>query len=193
MEHVVDCRGLTCPQPVVLTKQALERMASGELVTVVDNKTAVENVVRMAENMAYDVDVEEKGEEYRIHIVKTVNAHSPDLDPYGRSVLLVTSRFLGRGDDELGATLMKSYFYSLSQMTASVGTIILMNAGVALSCQGSEVLDHLLVIEQAGVDVLSCGTCLDYYNLKSELMVGKVTNMYAIMEKISIAPKVITL
>jgi selenium metabolism protein YedF len=88
---------------------------------------------------------------------------------------------------------MKSFFYTLTQMKDAVTALIFINSGVALTSQGSEVLDHLLELEQVGVEILSCGTCLDFYHLKNRLMVGQVSNMYSILERVSAADKVITI
>ncbi|MGE5422691.1 MAG: sulfurtransferase-like selenium metabolism protein YedF [Ignavibacteriales bacterium] len=193
METLVDARGMACPYPVIMTKKALEHIDQGIIITLVDNQTAVENVRKFASSQGCDVEVEEKNEGYYIHIEKSSAQTSTDLSEFDTGVILVTSQFLGQGDNELGKTLMKSFFFSLTQMHGLAGTIIFMNSGVALTTQGSEVLDHISNLEQSGMEVLSCGTCLDYYNLKNQLMAGKVTNMYTILEKIAAAYKVITI
>ena len=189
MESLVDARGLSCPQPVILTKKALEE--GGSVTTVVDNTAALENVSRLAKTLGYEVEVEQRGPDYHIRIEKT--GTSPDRSEYYHGVILITSQYLGQGDIALGKTLMKSFFYTLTQMEDVASAIIFMNSGVALAAQGSEVLDHLLELERSGVEVLSCGTCLDFYHLKNQLMVGHVTNMYSIVEKLAKAHKVITL
>lgn len=189
MQDHIDARGLSCPQPVILTKKALE--GGGSVTTVVDNTAALENVSRLAQGLGYNVEVEQQGKDYHIHIEKT--GTSPDQIEYSHGVILITSQYLGQGDDVLGRILMKSFLYTLTQMKDAVSAMIFMNSGVALTAQGSEVLDHLLELEQSGVEILSCGTCLDFYNLKNQLMVGHVSNMYSILERISAAHKVITL
>ncbi|MGI6512867.1 MAG: sulfurtransferase-like selenium metabolism protein YedF [Syntrophomonadaceae bacterium] len=188
MQSHVDARGLSCPQPVILTRKALE--AGGPVTAVVDNETAVENISRLAQGMGYDVEVEQHGNDYHIHIEKS--AGRPDQEKYNQGVILVTGQYMGRGDDALGKVLMKSFLYTLTQMKDTVTTIIFINSGVTLTSQGSEVLDHLLELEQAGVEILSCGTCLDFYQLKNKLLVGQVTNMYSIVERVAAADKVIT-
>lgn len=193
MDTVVDARGLACPHPVVLTKKALENISQGSIVTLVDNQTAVENVRKFAKSQGCDVEVEETREGYYIHIEKTAAETRADLSEFDTGVILITNQYLGQGDIELGRTLMKSFFFTLTQMNGVAGSIIFMNSGVALTTQGSEVLDHILSLEQAGMEILSCGTCLDYYNLKNQLMAGKVTNMFTILEKMAAAYKVITL
>jgi len=189
MQIHVDARGLSCPQPVILTRKALE--TGGPVTTVVDNETAMENISRLAQGMGYNVEVEQHGNDYHIHIDKS--ASRPDQQKYNKGVILVTGQYLGRGDDALGRILMKSFLYTLTQMKDAVTTIIFINSGVALTSQGSEVLDYLLELEQNGVEILSCGTCLDFYQLKNQLLVGQVTNMYSILERVASADKVITI
>lgn len=189
MQGHIDARGLSCPQPVILTKKALE--AGDSVTTVVDNEAALENVSRLAQRLGYDVEVERQGNDYHIHIDK--NAAKTERVEFNHGVILITGQYLGRGDDALGRILMKSFFYTLTQLKDAVTALIFINSGVALTAQGSEVLDHLLELEQAGVEILSCGTCLDFYHLKNRLMVGQVSNMYSILERVSAADKVITI
>ncbi|WP_227763083.1 sulfurtransferase-like selenium metabolism protein YedF [Zhaonella formicivorans] len=194
MENYLDVRGLACPEPVISTKKALEQMDAGNLVTIVDNEAAKENVVRFAKSMNYQVEVEEKGGEYYIHITKEKLAGvETTLDTGSGALYLVTGDKLGRGDEELGAVLMRSLFYSLAESEIRPDTLILMNAGVKLACEGSPVLSDLIALEKKGTEVLACGTCLDFYRLKEKLCVGKVTNMYAIVEHLNLAAKVISL
>jgi len=189
MQDHIDARGLSCPQPVILTKKALE--AGDSVITVVDNEAALENVSRLAQGLGYNVEVEQQGKDYHIHIEKTATRR--EQIEFNHGVILITGQYLGRGDDALGKILMKSFLYTLAQMKDTVTTLIFINSGVALTSQGSEVLDHLLELEQSGIEILSCGTCLDFYNLKNKLMVGQVSNMYSILERISAADKVITI
>ncbi|MBE3572442.1 MAG: sulfurtransferase-like selenium metabolism protein YedF [Moorella humiferrea] len=193
MEKVVDARGLACPQPVIQTKKALETLSpDGELVTIVDNEVARDNVLKLVRSMECVASVREQGNEYYIHIRKE-SLPSTQLSVHPGQVLLVTSATLGRGSEELGGVLMRSFFYSLSETEVLPRRIIFINSGVHLCCQGSPVLDSLLALEQKGVEVLACGTCLDYYHLKEKLCIGSVTNMYTIIEHLTAAEKVITL
>lgn len=192
MEKVLDFRGIADPQPALLMRRALGQMDQGRLVAVVDNPAAVENMVKVIKDLDCEVDIKESGDDYYIHIEKSTAAQ-PALDEYYRTVLLVSSRFLGRGDDELGRKLMSSFFYTLAQTGQHMGAIIFMNGGVALTSQGSEALDHILTLEQAGVEIINSATCLEHYGLRNQLMVGKVCNMYSIAEKLMTAAKVITI
>lgn len=193
MKKVVDARGLSCPQPVVLTKKALEGTDVKEVLTIVDNPTAVENVSRMAKTLQLESVVDEKEGQYYISIFKEEGLQEKDEKETleGNTVVLISSNVLGRGDDKLGAVLMKSFLYTLTQMEGEIKSIIFMNSGVLLTTAGSELVEHLQTLSEHGTEVLSCGTCLDFYSVSSKLAVGSVTNMYAITEKLLHADRVL--
>lgn len=96
--------------------------------------------------------------------------------------IVVSSNLFGSGDNGLGAVLMKSYMYSLAESKALPNNIIFLNSGVKLCCTGSGVIDSLVSMKEKGVNILSCGTCLDFYNVKEEMLVGDVGNMYSIVQ-----------
>ncbi len=181
MENLVDARGLACPEPVICTKKALENLKSGTLTTIVDNEIAKDNVVRLARSFDYPVEVEKKDKNFYIKIKKEIG-FIEDLDQSKEFIILMSSEFLGRGSDELGKILMKSFFFTLTETTPLPKTIIFINSGVKLTSEGSNVLEEILALSKKGVEIISCGTCLDYYKLKDKLCVGTISNMYTIME-----------
>ncbi|MDS1030568.1 sulfurtransferase-like selenium metabolism protein YedF [Bacillota bacterium LX-D] len=194
MEKQVDVRGMSCPQPVIMTKKALENLEQGKIVTIVDNEVAKDNVVRLAESMHCQVKVENKGTEYYVHInKKPQQGMETGLTIEGGALYLVSSDKLGQGDDELGQILMRSFFYSLAESECAPVRVIFLNSGVKLACEGSEILSELIALEKKGVEILACGTCLDFYHLKEKLCIGKVTNMYNIVGQLNLAVKVISL
>lgn len=194
MERIVDARGLACPQPVVNTKKALEEIKEGTLVTIVDNEVARDNVMKFAQSQGLRAEVEERGTDYYIRISRGEITDLPkQVSPVLDQVLLISSATLGRGDDELGRLLMQSFLATLAQADSLPKKILLINGGVKLACEGSPVLASLLALEQKGVEIASCGTCLDFYRLKEKLCVGSVTNMYSIVEALAGAQKVINL
>jgi selenium metabolism protein YedF len=192
----VDARGLACPQPVIKTRQAMQ--GADQVVTLVDSDTALANVSRMAEKAGWQVKVTPQGEDYRIEMV--VSARQPEPLPVGRAeplagplVLVVSADKMGRGDEELGHILIRSFFHTLGEVEPRSDRIILFNTGVRLACQGSEVLDDLCALEADGIEILACGTCLGYFELKDKLAAGRVSNMYDIAEAILGAGKVVNL
>lgn len=193
MENVIDCRGLACPEPVVLTKKALDKLEKGELLTIVDNETAVKNVTRLVarEGLAYQV--ENQVDSYHIHITKQPETETQAVKRQGSVAVLITSNVLGKGSEELGGLLLKTFIYTLTQMEDNIKCLLFMNSGVYMTTEGSEAVVHLQALEQRGVEILSCGTCLDFFGLKDKLAVGEVSNMYALAEQMMEAASVICL
>lgn len=192
MAKIIDCRGLACPRPVILTKKELETIDSGEITSIVDNEGARQNLQKLAESMGCTSQVESRDGLFYVTIKKdgscpVMNFEDRDL------VILIGSDKLGIGDDKLGAALMKSYMFALSESDIPPKTIMFLNSGVKLTTKGSEVLESLEKLAQRGTEILSCGTCLDFYNLKENLLIGTVSNMYTIVEKMNKASNTIKL
>lgn len=196
MKHEVDARGMQCPKPVIETKKAIESMGEGTITTIVDNEIAKENVSKLAKSLSYDVDIQEKNGDYYVNINK--GALENDFMPKTRAstrdlVIVVAKDSMGEGSEELGNVLIKGYFYTLTEAKPYPKAILFINGGVKLTTEGSEVIDHIRTLESEGVEILSCGTCLDYFNLKNKLVVGGVTNMYTIVERMNEAKNTIRL
>jgi len=188
----IDCRGLKCPEPVIRTKKALEEIDEGIVVSIVDNVTAKENVSRLASNLNLKYDIEEKEGCFYISINKSKGQKSDYINNDDIIVVITTDK-LGNGNDELGKVLMKSYLYALTEASTKPKAMMFLNGGVKLTTEGSEVLENLTKLSEAGVEIISCGTCLDFYGLKENLKVGAVGNMYSIVEKMHAASKVINI
>lgn len=214
----VDARGLDCPQPVILTRKAFLEAPGETLLVIVDNQVARDNVLKMTQSLGGSPEVEQSGDEFRIYVrpgeviggsegAATTPVRSPG-SIYGSStsfhsspaimstvgngtVVLLKSAALGQGSEELGRVLMKSFLYTLRESPEGITTVICLNSGVYLTCEGSDSLEHFESLEKEGVEILSCGTCLDFFNLKNSLKVGKVSNMYSILELLQRASKVI--
>ncbi len=191
--RVIDARGLSCPQPVILTKKAMVDNEGESLTAIVDQAAALENVSRLAKSQGYQVEIEQKDNDYYIHMKKITGEEVGSMKKDNDIAILISSCLFGRGKDELGQILMKGFLYALSETEGRVRYLIFMNSGVYLAVEGSPVLEHLAALEEKGVEILSCGTCLDFYGLMDKLAVGKVTNMYAAVEILTAAAKVITL
>lgn len=188
-ERELDCRGLSCPQPVLETKKALEGVGAGDLRVIVDNEAACTNVRNFAQAQGCKVEVEERGGEFQLLIHRPESPGAPVSPPIvcaspeaRDTVILISSEVLGRGDDDLGRTLMAAYLDTLSQFAKRISHVILMNSGVKLAVGGSHVLEQLRGLEKVGAQVLSCGTCLNHYGLRDRLEVGAISNMLSILE-----------
>lgn len=192
--------GDACPIPVVKTRAALLALGgAGSVETLVDNETAVENLKRLADSMRAAVTAEQCGAgEYRVVITRD-GAAEPAAVPTvecvscakSKTVVALSSDKMGGGDDELGAALMKAFVYALGQQETLPDTILCYNGGAKLTCEGAPSLEDLRAMAERGVEVLTCGTCLNFYGLTEKLAVGSVTNMYAIVEKLTSADRIV--
>ena len=201
MEQIlVNALGEQCPIPVVKTLKALQALTGPACVEVhVDNETAVQNVTRLAANKQIPVRSEKLEENHFVLYLeaeKAAEASQPETaacqpDRRGDLVVAVTSDAMGHGSEELGRTLMKGFLYALSQQEELPATILFYNGGAKLTTQGSLSLEDLKSMEAQGVQILTCGTCLNYYGLTERLAVGGVTNMYAIVETLTKAGRVV--
>jgi selenium metabolism protein YedF len=190
----VDARGFACPKPVILTKKAIDQ-GENHITTIVDNEVAKENVTKLIKKMNFDYNVEVSEGNYYINFdtnceVMVEEGLSPkeELDDL---VILVASDKFGNGIDELGKVLMKGFLYTLTERTPYPKSVIFVNGGVLNTVEGSPSIDNLKILQEKGVEILSCGTCLDYYNVKNKLMVGEISNMYTIVDTLNSAKNTI--
>ena len=198
MTTTVDARGLACPQPVIQTRKAMQQ--ANQVVTLVDSETSAANVSRMAAKAGWQVQVMPQGDEFRIELVKTEAIAKAQPQAVGSAqavsgplVLVVSADVMGRGEDELGTILIRGFFHTLGEVQPLPNTIIFFNTGVNLVCEGSPVLEDLCALENEGIEILACGTCLNYLELTDKLAVGQVSNMYSIAETMLAAGKVVNL
>lgn len=199
---IVNAIGEQCPIPVVKATHALREMKEpGTLEVHVDNEIAVQNLTRMAGGYHLQVRSEKQGEGHFIVTMEiaTPIAETPAEEPpmacvpdqRGSFIVAVDTQYMGRGDDALGKTLMKGFLYAVSQLPELPRTILFYNGGAHLTVEGSDSLEDLKNMEAQGVEILTCGTCLNFYGLADQLAVGGVTNMYSIVEKLAGASKVV--
>jgi selenium metabolism protein YedF len=187
MSNIIDCRGLKCPQPLINTKKHFDAAGEGEAIVVVDNEVAKNNILKYASSCGLSSEVSEDNGIFNIKLTKSAETAGCEVIAPDKknTVILITTNKLGEGDDALGVLLMKSYLYALSESDKLPEYLIFLNAGVKLTTEGSESLEGLKKLVERGVKVLNCGTCLDFYNLKDKLVVGEISNMYTIIEKMN--------
>ena len=204
----VDARGDQCPIPVIKAKKALETLKKGEMLTVlVDNEIAVQNLNKLAvqkeaefrwekrdenhyetiftageekENSA-DVSIEEMG----------ISCEVPGATQKKNRIVVIASNQMGVGEEALGKTLLKGFLYALTQQERLPDCILFYNGGAAITCEGSDSIEDLRWLEEQGVEILTCGTCLNFYGIADQLVVGKPTNMYEIVQKMTTADQII--
>ena len=194
----VNAMGDTCPVPVVKTKNVIKELGDqgGVVEILVDNEISVQNLTKMANQKGYGVR-SEKLAENQFQVIMEVGEgaaqqaadDAPEtclVTPGGKKnvVVAVTAPWMGAGNEELGAVLIKGFLFALTQQDTLPTTILFYNGGATLTTEGSASLEDLKSLEALGVEILTCGTCLNYYGLTDKLRVGEVTNMYTIAEKL---------
>ena len=199
MADELDCRGMQCPEPVARCRKLISEMKTDEMRVLVDNAAALENVGRFLERRGFMVNTNQLGaNEWRIDAskqgqmtqVEEKAAPEPDAGRM-KTLVLLTTDTMGRGDDELGAKLLNTFLANLNELGPSLWRIILLNGAVRLSAREGEALKHLQALQAAGVDVLVCGTCLMHYGLLEKKQVGETTNMMDVISSLALAQKVI--
>ena len=193
----VDARGQACPKPVIMTKKELDNIEEGIIITIVDNEVAKNNVSKLANSLGFEYKVDEGENEYFITIIKGKGEVKEEEKAKGAvsgdKVVVFSSNTMGKGSEELGKVLIKSFIYTLTETSPYPATLIFYNGGVHLTCEGSPVLEDLKKLEDEGVEIISCGTCLDYFNIKDKLQVGQISNMYTIYDKMANAGNIINI
>ncbi|MGC4018290.1 MAG: sulfurtransferase-like selenium metabolism protein YedF [Muricomes sp.] len=200
----VNAMGDACPIPVVKTKKAIQELQGPDILEVlVDNEIAVQNVTKMATGSGGEVTSEKIGEkEFKViikmnHVISREETQEKEEalvcmpDRRKDTVIVISSDKMGNGDDELGKTLMKGFIFAATQLDELPKAILFYNGGAFLTSEGSDALEDLKGLEAQGVEIMTCGACLDYYGLKEKLSVGTVTNMYNIVETMSRADRII--
>jgi len=192
----INALGEACPLPVIKAKKALRE--NPEIVIAVDNEIATQNLKKMGLQLGFQVEVTQESDEvYYVAIFgkdsypqeELYRENSPSQGslrlqerPY---IVVIGSKTMGAGNDELGQTLLKAFIYSLTEQDVLPTHMLFYNEGAKLTTDYSPVLQDLETLNNANVEILTCGACLDYFDLKERLVVGEVTNMYRILELMS--------
>lgn len=202
-KKVVDCRGMNCPEPVLRSRDALAELEEGIVEVIVDNEGSRNNVERFAASQGCQVSTKSEGEDYRLKVRKSAgNKPEAEVSPEefcrpsqlqgGGLVYLISSSSMGRGDDELGWGLMQTFIRTIKEAGPLPSSIFFYNSGVLLTSRESGSIKILRELEENGVEILSCGTCLDYFNKSDALLVGGLTNMYTILASMVKADKLVS-
>ena len=190
---------MNCPQPVLATKDLIEEFPKEIVEIWVDNKASKENVARFLKSQGWSVTIKENtdGTFQITGAPPTCEINHDEIDIQTASknkeqilVFIPTDTF-GSGNRELGHALMKNFLSTLKELGDDLWRIILVNGGVKLSIEGSPVINDLIELEQKGVSILVCGTCLNFFNILDKKKVGETTNMLDIITSMHIASKII--
>jgi len=193
--NVIDCRGLACPAPVIATKKRIEEASGSAFRVLLDKGAARENVLRYCASKGMAVSEELGNDSTSLLISGSIQTASRgNLDEKILSpVILIASDKLGSGSDELGRLLMKNFIITLLELGKQPGQIFFVNSGVLLTTEGSELVEPLNKLVNAGVEMFSCGVCLEYYGVSDKLVVGMTTNMYIIAETLLLSGNTVRL
>lgn len=204
--NLLDCSGLACPQPVLRVKEALET-GTKRLTVRLDNEAAKNNVLRFARSQGCTaLIVSEKDGVTVLDITSDSNqqrdSHTSaafsaqnfccDAQQAQKILLVIAADSMGRGNEELGWALLQTYIQTIKDVLPLPEKIIFYNSGVKLVSKASGAVDALLHLQEQGVEILVCGTCLDFFQLKSTIRVGQISNMYTIMSAMMEADKIIS-
>ena len=191
MKRTLDATGLSCPLPVLEAKKALREMETGQLEVVVDNIIALQNLEKMAKQMGLTHELQTSDEDRHTIVINLGDGEAHPRTSRGETVVVLASDQMGSGDPELGRVLMKSFIYALSELEELPAKVLLYNSGVKLAVEGADTLGDLRKLAERGVEILSCGTCLNFFNLTEQLGVGAVTNMYEILQSQMAAGRIV--
>ncbi len=188
--QTVDGKGLLCPQPLILTRKALKNCLPGETLKIeCDNRTAFQNILTYLNDQSLSPIGTEDGGIFRIEVInqpsQTKEEFESEIDSgicSSAYVVVVSSDRMGEGDPQLGIILMKGFLNALREQPILPTHMIFYNSGVKLTTEDSGVIASLQALEESGVEVLVCGTCVDFYNIKELLAVGNISNMFTITE-----------
>lgn len=191
--NTIDCRKMACPAPVISVKKALETQT--EIIVLLDDGAPYENVSRFAKNRGFSVQEERKDTGWALTITagSPVDSSASNVSKSDDVVFMITSDRLGDGPDDLGRLLMKNFIHSLLEASSQPSRMLFLNSGVRLTAEGSDVLEGLDKLAGMGVEILSCGLCLDFFGIKDKLRSGTTTNMLTTVETILSHDRVIRL
>jgi len=193
--ETLDCRGQQCPQPVVQTRKLMLAQPASAFKVLVDDDVSRDNVTRLAKSLGYSVSVNQVEENFEISLTPGVApekaiAGTAKTEP---TVIFIASDEMGRGDTKLGQILMKNFIFTLIESDTSPDAIYFVNNGVKLTVGGSDVIEPLAELANRGVDIASCGLCLEFFNVKETLAVGRISNMLELVNALEGAGNIIRL
>jgi selenium metabolism protein YedF len=174
---VIDARGLGCPKPVMLANEALSKIKEGEIKILVDNESSVKNILRFAEKSGYFSESKQENNHWCVTIVKGFKCELPKTETgenkdFSKELFVIIATDSMGKDEELGKILMKAYLETMLAYKELPNTIFFMNTGIRLTTINENIIPIIKEIENQGVEIFTCGTCLKFFNLESELKVG---------------------
>lgn len=208
MDKIINAKGKACPIPVIMAKKEIEG-GNNNFIVEVDNNIAVQNLQKLANSQGFVSNSEESNGLFKVYFAKDadkliakeeyeksneiLNELEENKRHLGTWSVFIGKEIIGAGNEELGKSLIKMYFYTISEGNNLPKSILFMNDGVKVPTLNEQAIEHLIDLEKKGVEILVCGACLNFYGLEEKLKVGKISNMYDITNSMQEASKVITL
>lgn len=200
---ILDLTGLKCPMPLIETKKALKQLdKKNSLKIIIDNETSVKNVTHFLDDHNIPVSKNKQGDLFELFVNPPDNLTIESSDPTlwcepeaigGQFVVFFSKDRIGEGSEELGHALVGAMLNTLKSTERLPQKMIFMNSGINLVVNGSLFLHQMKEFAEKGVDLIACGTCLDYFGKMEELAVGRVSNMHDILESLLNSPKVLNI
>lgn len=198
----IDCKGLNCPEPVLKTKQALEEGGVVELTVIIDNEGSMSNVERFARSRGCTTTAKALADGSFEVVISDIKAGtmSQDLDTSafscsagdGSLICIIPADSMGRGSEELGWALLQNYVKTLKELSPLPAKIFFYNGGVKIVATDNKAIEAVIEMEKLGVEIWACGTCLEYFHLEKDLKVGRITNMFDIVNSMAMATRIIS-
>ena len=193
--ETLDCRGQQCPRPVVQTRQMMLAQPTNHLTVLVDDDAARDNVARLAKSLGYRVSIEQTENNFEIGLIpgEAPEKAAARVTSSGPTIIFIGSDQMGSGDAKLGQILMKNFIFTLIESDTTPDAIYFVNSGVKLTTGGSDVVEPLEELANHGVDIASCGLCLEFFEVKDSLAVGRISNMLELVNALEGAGNIIRL
>ncbi len=193
--ETLDCRGQQCPQPVIQTRRRMLDQPGEAFRVLVDDAATRDNISRLAAGMGYAVNLGAAEGSIAIGLTPGAKgvARAEGKAASGPTILFITSDQMGSGDPKLGQILLKNYIFTLTECDTTPDAIYFVNSGVRLTVGGSDMIEALKQLADTGVDIASCGLCLEYYGVKDSLSVGRISNMLELVNALGGAGRIIRL
>jgi len=172
---VIDARGLGCPKPVIMAEEALAKIDEGDIEILVDNEASMGNIKRFAAKNGFYSETSKGNGYWRMKIVKGYVCDLPkeeEQEEHLKDLLLIVGTDTMGKDENLGRILMKAFFETMKVTGELPHTIFFLNKGIKLTTTDGEFIPILKELETNGIEIFTCGTCLKYFNLESDLKVG---------------------
>lgn len=193
---IVDTRGKSCPEPLILTKEALEKAVNEEVIIYSDNEVSKENILQYLKSIGLDPEIEVKDNYFIISTNKSITSDKKvSLNEKIKKGLIyyISSDAAGSGDCELGQILIVNMILAIEKLDFLPESMYFLNTGSYLTTLNEKTVDALKILANKGVKIYTCGTCLKHFKLENCLKVGEITDTFSLLTALSKSINIINL